>query len=170
MKKKTKNGSVDKSELRHLLEQRVQVQKIRQPTSDNPFSCPEEIALKYGRSYRRQPLPKGIELGEKKQCFFNAAMLSMHRGLIYVEGFAVLADTPLLIHHAWCVTEGKDAVIDPTSDNLVEYIGIPFRPAIIEEIWLSGSGMSLLNNTKGKWAVLRKTEKQVEAMIADKIK
>ena len=168
-KKRAQDRSVEKSQLRHSLEQVAQVQKIIRPTSEFPFSCPEEVVLKFGRSYRIQSLPKGIKRGEKKQCFFNAAMLAINSDLIYVEGFAFLPDVPLPIHHAWCVTEGEDAVIDPTSDNLVEYIGIPFRPAVIEGVWKSGRGKSLLNSTKGNWAVLRMTADEFEALIAEGI-
>lgn len=168
-KKRANNHLVEKGQLRHSLEQMAHALKIIRPTSEFPFSCPEEVVLKFGRSYRKQPLPKGIKRGEKKQCFFNAAMLVMNNDLIYVEGFALLPNIPLPIHHAWCIAEGEDAVIDPTSDKLVEYIGIPFRLPVIEDVWKNGSGESLLNITKGKYAILRMTAEKIKALIVEQI-
>ena len=168
--KKTREQEAATDEEKHLLPllmQMVQVHRRIRTKRDLPYSCPEDIVMQLGRWYRPQPLPNGFEYGEKKQCFLNSAALSLHEGLTYVEGFALLPGFPLPIHHAWCSHQDSVAVIDVTSSNLVEYLGIPFRTAVVASSWKSRCGQSLLDNSKGKFPVLRMSQDQIHALIQE---
>lgn len=140
------------SELHFYLNQDVQSHKIIRPS----VFCAQEFVLKHGKEYQKKKLPKGIMQGEKKQCFFNAAILASSKNLIYVEGFAMLPDIAGTIHHAWCVKKGSDAVIDPTSSNLVEYFGIPFKSEAADEVLDKCNPILTVN----------KTEDEIEALIS----
>ena len=71
-------------------------------------------------------MPYGMVRGKPKQCFQNAYREADEGGIFtYCEGFAMSANLPIPIHHAWLVNmRGK--IYDPTlrDAHLYEYLGI----------------------------------------------
>lgn len=95
--------------------------------SDRPskYSCYEDFVLQHGRQFQRiGKMPRSFKMGRAKQCFMNAARLSLSfPSLIYCEGYAV-GVIPVL--HGWCVTR-RGTVIDPTWHDGKDYFGIPIK-------------------------------------------
>ena len=94
-----------------------------------PYTSIEEFVLKNGRHFLWQPLPKGIQFGKYKECFYNAFQLaSRYHKFIYVEGYALFI---LPMFHAWCIME-DGTIVDPTwreqhnHNPEPEYYGVPF--------------------------------------------
>ena len=116
-----------------------------------PYSSFEEFVLKYGQSYRSQPLPSRYKSGQPKMCFANSLrMAERHRTLTYVEGYRHVPfarDLPP-VQHAWCVDEsGKvhDRTLgyDPES----EFFGVPFKLSYVWEMLKLTGQYSILEQT-----------------------
>lgn len=84
-----------------------------------------DFYLRLGRAFEPAPLPAGMQVGSKGQCYRNAgerALESERWG--YAEGFATLS-VPVPVHHAWLVDpEGR--AVDPTWGYVPEaqYFGV----------------------------------------------
>ena len=77
---------------------------------------------------RGEPLPKRVKRMQMKQCFANAAQLSLEHGWLYVEGYASSGKLGIPLLHAWNVTkDGK--LVDATWDEpeTSEYFGVAFN-------------------------------------------
>lgn len=98
-------------------------------------------------------LPFGIDVMEAKQCFYNAAMLSLENDdLYYTEGYA--SGFGLFVEHAW-VQNAQGDVIDPTwaginnADEEAVYIGIPWtREAYATHTVRKGSWPSVFHTDR----------------------
>jgi hypothetical protein len=82
------------------------------------------------RRWRRRGVPK--------MCFRNSTHVSLHHGLIYVEGFAYDHTVDFLFHHAWVFEEGApDVAIETTlrDPNNYSFFGVPFtREQLVESM------------------------------------
>jgi hypothetical protein len=78
----------------------------------------QRFLLACGQPFHAQPLPSRYRRAPMKECFANAIAIAKRTSgrIAYVEGYAMRADMPLLIHHAWCA-DGRGNVIDPTWNN-----------------------------------------------------
>lgn len=84
----------------------------------------QRFILRNGKEFKAAPFSG--ERWEPKQCFYNAAHFR-EPGTMYAEGYAWRPGLPLLIHHAWRVTE-DGTVIDPTwtDPEGCQYFGLEF--------------------------------------------
>lgn len=114
--------------------------------------CLETVLLEHGQAWPWEPgpLPTAIRRGRRRECYRNALMLTISdRSLVYVEGWALMPECGVPIHHAWCVnTTGR--VIDPTwhgvGDDLPgrEYFGIAFAYPYVARCAVNRPQFSLL--------------------------
>jgi hypothetical protein len=94
----------------------------------------EEFFLRNGREFYPQLLPVKYRRRPIKACFYNARQLVLRsKALRYAEGYAIGADLPLLIHHAWAVDE-QGRVVDPTlrQPEMFEFFGVIFGREVIQ--------------------------------------
>ena len=91
------------------------------------YSGFEELILNCGVVMEIQPLPKNINHGKPKNCYWNCQQLAFKRkDLIYVEGYAIAEDINFPLAHAWLLTNNGHA-IDPTWETQGNcYLGVPF--------------------------------------------
>lgn len=89
---------------------------------------PSQFIHDYGWFYEPAPMPQAVGAGNADECYNNALVLALNdSSLIYVEGFAVRADS-FRIHHAWA-TDGSGRAIENTWEVPgVVYVGVPFKP------------------------------------------
>lgn len=84
----------------------------------------ERLCIMRGKPMQGQPWKR--KRWAQKMCFSNAAAMSTRSNgrAVYVEGLAMRPDLGILIHHAWCVEDGK--VIDPTWERpeTAFYLGV----------------------------------------------
>ena len=75
------------------------------------------------------------------QCYANCIQLAFIRSeqLFYVEGYAIMAGTGLVLDHAWCV-DALGRIYDPTWVTNVKvgeaYFGVPFTSSYTRERYL----------------------------------
>lgn len=139
--------------LRSCMQQVVDIRKTMPMPDGFHYTCSEDMVLQYGREFTPSPLEEPYLKDTPKQCFFNSFKLaSFFPNLLYVEGFCLINELPIPIHHAWCIDKNDpDKVIDVTAD-MKSYIGIPFKRAILRMNWKTGS---LLDDWQGGWKLLR---------------
>jgi|SRR5215472_359885 len=100
----------------------------------------DDILLRKGMEYQKAARPKGMKQGLPKHCFWNVLkyLKLKTKGYIYVEGYVVIKQIPIPIHHAWLTTVKNPTVAyDPTLDyepHEVEYLGIPFKTDYVIDI------------------------------------
>lgn len=113
----------------------VSIDRIMPPTQ---FSLSSPYLL-LGHVFQAAPLPRGVEMGEPRQCYRNAAQLAMEKpGLAYCEGYATVPGMGLPVHHAWCVDEGGrvlEVTWEPPKDGapVSEYVGMAYRTDFLLE-------------------------------------
>jgi len=114
----------------------------------------EELLLTYGRAFPWRPLPAGVDRGEPRSCFSNAACLALAapRRYLYCEGYAV---NVIPVYHGWCL-DREGFVVDPTwtgdlTPEQPEYFGIPFRHAYVWRIAKRPDAFALLDNAAQGW-------------------
>jgi hypothetical protein len=82
-----------------------------------PMMPLERFVLEVGRDFMAARRPRGIRKRRDKLCFMHAFQLAMdHPELEYAEGMSTMADLPIAVHHAWCVTK-DGAVVDDTWED-----------------------------------------------------
>jgi hypothetical protein len=88
--------------------------KFVEMTAVSPLS---RDLLKHGEFFRpptHNSMPEGINRGEMKQCYSNAALYANDdKGWYYTEGYAISDSLQIPIEHAWITTKDGQ-VIDPT--------------------------------------------------------
>jgi hypothetical protein len=132
--------------------------------------------LDHGRSWKAQPLPRGVKRGEMKRCFENAQRFAAglfrkgRESWTYVEGYACSGDLsiPVPAHHAWLV-DGQGTVVDPTwrSPERSYYFGVAFETSyVLEQHARFGVYGSFLDNRDTGWSLLNDTEETERALAA----
>jgi hypothetical protein len=109
----------------------------------------------YGWFYTPAPLPKGVPLGTKAECYNNALKLALDNpNFTYVEGFAI-GRGGVRIHHAW-VTDGTGRAIDNTWNRPgLVYAGVPFKTEFVTLIGLTNDDVgSLIDDWEHEWPLL----------------
>lgn len=117
---------------------------FEQMSSDNILVCGLEAWLVENGAiaYEHTPRPDWLPRMTPNQCFKNAYELAMVADLSfgplhYVEGNVVCTELPLLVEHAWCVTD-DGTVVDPTlpeirSEVETSYFGIQVPLEIVNK-------------------------------------
>lgn len=78
-----------------------------------------------GREFPPISRPKGIRKRRDKACFWNALHVAMQRPEYgYTEGFALTADAPAWLHHAWVVDEDGQAIDVTWKTPGLRYVGV----------------------------------------------
>jgi hypothetical protein len=111
--------------------------KIAQAGALNP-GAPTwwQFVLANGRGFKEFAPPSTKYLPWVRRphlCFSNCLQLAVMRAdLVYVEGYAIIADTGIDVEHAWCVDKAG-RIYDPTwtanSEVGAAYFGVPFSRA-----------------------------------------
>ncbi|MFE2723925.1 hypothetical protein [Kitasatospora sp. NPDC059327] len=112
-------------------------------TADWAHRSVPALLLAHGRWFTPAPLPIGMAPLPERQCFANAARTERaHPPLIYTEGLALPADSPVPTAHAWCSTPDGHA-LDPTWSELggTAYLGIPLATSSPRPHPAFGSGV-----------------------------
>lgn len=98
---------------------------------------PSTALMKYGADYRPSPRKPGwLIMGAKKNCFNNATALALIRDdVFYAEGYALDADLPFAVQHAWVIDAAGQA-IDPTWDDADTsvYYGMAFSREFVRDM------------------------------------
>lgn len=107
----------------------------------------ERFVVRNGKSFGGAPY-KG-KRGTPKLCFMNAYKMSVANNWPYYEGYLVLPNVQLPIHHAWCVDNGQ--VVDPTIDRPEEcsYIGVHIDRGTLDSEMLKHKVYGVLDTPKG---------------------
>ena len=120
------------------------------------YYCLEDFVLKNGQLFESKMLPKKVKRGPMKECFKNAALLSMETSYYYVEGFA-FGIIPVI--HGWCVNK-KGRVIDPTWEDGKEYYGIIIKRDYLFKYLLKYKRYGLLENWENGYPLLKLDKKE----------
>lgn len=115
-------------DLKRMLQERADLMKtIHSKNAEWKYRGFEELVLDCGREMKPIPVPKYIQCGVPKQCYFNCIeLIKEHQDLTYVEGYALDADISFPVAHAWLMNPQEQA-IDPTWKSAgLCYIGVPF--------------------------------------------
>jgi hypothetical protein len=139
----------------------------------NDWECfnVSDFVAKYGKSFEYQQLPVKYPKMTPKYCFYNSMCLALkRRNLVYVEGFALVESALLPIHHAWCVEIGSNKVIDPTTSNLRDYFGVPFKIEVVDKKSKDKTGQcSIIDDVEHKWPLLKMSREQVLKLVDDTV-
>jgi hypothetical protein len=87
----------------------------------------EGFLLEHGELFSR-PASPSTRFGETQACFMNAGAIALTDSQwTYIEGYALIGDIQVPIHHAWLVSvEGE--LWDPTWDEPGSaYFGVPIK-------------------------------------------
>ena len=136
----------------------------------NYFNSNDFVAH-FGKSFEYQPLPSKYPKMIPKYCFHNSICLALKRkNLVYVEGYALIEKLSLPIHHAWCVEIGSNKVIDPTTENVRDYFGVPFKREVIKIKSKDKTGQfSIIDDVEHRWPLLKMPIEQVLEFIDDTV-
>lgn len=128
-----------------------------------------KFILDHGYYYKSISLPKDVPMGTPKQCYHNAAILSLARDdLTYVEG---VARGILPVSHAWCINESNE-VVDPTwsYDPTDEYFGIAFnREYLAKRVFKFKRTVPLIDDWEARWPLIYDDKLFNEAIYVRKI-
>lgn len=95
----------------------------------------QRILLEHGTFFQKTIVFE--ELGEKKNCFCNAAAiaLSENSNLFYCEGIATMRELPdLPIKHAWLADESGTAIEVTWPEPAGFYLGVVFQQKALEKL------------------------------------
>jgi len=147
----------------------------------------EEFYLKKGHLYPHAPYTDAEEqvifnrllevpdAPTQKQCFYNAQKLAMTGELSYAEGYVLVKDLPIALHHAWAVYKGKPVdvtirrggdvdtkvpakLLVRASENLsrASYFGVAFPRAAFLRVWhTEGIARAVIEDYKHNFPLLR---------------
>lgn len=136
-------------------------QKIRHGTmlpGKYHYKTMEQVVLECGFMFEKIDHSWPEKRGKKKQCYLNAfKMVENDPSLIYCEGYATsrgafLGSMPVI--HAWVITEAG-VVLDPTWDDGLLYLGIPFDREFLIQSVVAYEQISLLDNPENAWPVMQ---------------
>lgn len=114
-----------------------------------------------GLYFNPKPLPKGIIRGQMKECYKNAALLTLEKPkLFYVEGIAC-GVIPVL--HAWCTDKDKN-VVDPTWPDGKEYFGVIIKKCFLFK-QVEKCGFGLIDDWRNRWPLLTLDKKLWKEVI-----
>lgn len=103
---------------------------------------PAGALLRYGKTFEPADTnPVWLTRGPAKQCFDNATQVLISRlaagdtTVRYAEGYAMDAELPIPMQHAWLV-DADDQVVDPTWHDAAEnlYFGIVFEASFVLDL------------------------------------
>jgi hypothetical protein len=111
---------------------------LNQAVAHAVVSETEKFVLDFGQAYVGTRRPRGFRLGERKQCFYNAAEAICTRrdeSLSYVEGYAMVPGLPP-IHHAWIALDNQHAVELTVKNDPLEmaFFGVPFSSSELMDL------------------------------------
>lgn len=122
----------------------------------------EAFVLQHGQFFAPQPRPKGIRQGAAQRCFRNAYQLASRRDWRYVEGYSLIADSPMAIHHGWTLDDAGVVVDSTWPVPGVTYFGVVFPLDVVTQaVNRRGRGTDgfdnggVLDDWRGKWPILR---------------
>lgn len=86
----------------------------------------QKFILNEGRLFENPVAAK--KFGKQKECFKNAFHYAQDEEVEYVEGYILLPNIPILIHHAWCCEFGDTVPIETTIKDFegIQYFGFEF--------------------------------------------
>jgi hypothetical protein len=123
-----------------------------------------------GHYYKSIPLPKDVPMGVPKECYHNAAILSLALpDLTYVEG---VARGILPVSHAWCINESNEVVDNTWPYNPSdEYFGIAFnREYIAKRVFKYKKAIPLIDDWEADWPLINDKRLFKEALFVRKVK
>lgn len=129
------------------------------PKIGHYFGCADFI-LQHGVPFEAVNLPDMYELGEKKQCFANAASAALHHlELIYCEGYACGV---IPVHHAWCIDCETRETVDLTWDrgHAFGYYGIPMNIEYVMKAVNEKGTYGVIDDWKNEWPMLKDDRSQ----------
>lgn len=110
----------------------------------------EEFVYRNGRLFKIKP--HNIKRGPMKECYRNAALLSIQDPkYYYVEGYA-MGIIPAM--HAWCIDKDKN-VIDPTWPDGREYFGVVFKESYLFKHMEKYKRYGLIDNWQNEWPLFK---------------
>lgn len=119
------------------------------------YKSMEAFILAQGKHYTPKPLPKGIRIGQKKDCFKNAFNLANDNpGYTYVEGYASSKTVCMPLEHAW-VVDLDGNVIDNTWEDGDEYFGVPFKTDYVRRTILDKKTYGVIENWEQKFPLMK---------------
>jgi len=115
--------------LRECVQQEAEAWRRFVPSGHVGAWLKAEFVHRKGIACIAQPLPAGVRRMPAQQCFRNAFLLIDRHpdlGLTYCEGYVMLPEIALPIHHAWCI-DAENRVVDPTlrTPEQNAYFGVP---------------------------------------------
>lgn len=136
--------------IKEYLKQTVEFSKRAKLNKLGDYISIYDFILQNGLYFKIKPLPKGIIQGKMKECYKNAALLSLEKpNYFYAEGIAC-GIIPVL--HAWCVDKDKN-VIDPTWSDGKEYFGVIIKKGFLFK-QVEKCGFGLIDDWKNRWPLL----------------
>ena len=141
--------------IKQYLKQEIEFIKTMHRNKIGGYLSVSEFIYKNGQSFKPGPLPKKVRRGPMKQCFRNAALLSMETSYYYAEGYT-LSIIPTI--HAWCVSR-KGKVVDPTWKDGKEYYGIVIKKSYLYKYLLKYKRYGLLENWEKGYPLLKLDKK-----------
>lgn len=157
----------DQELLRTALEQIRNLKEQTPRPNEWVYTSPEQFVLEHGEWWDYEPLPLEYEFGAPRTCFANAIVLCvLHPELTYVEGYGMMIDIGLPIHHAWNVDpDGRvidstwRAIYDDTNERVpipggAAYCGVRFSFGRADDACWEGDA-AILDDWKRGWPILR---------------
>ena len=141
--------------IKQYLKQEIELIKTMHRNKIGGYLSVSEFIYKNGQLFKPGPLPKNVRRGPMKQCFRNAALLSMETSYYYAEGYA-LSIIPTI--HAWCINK-KGKVIDPTWEDGKEYYGIVIKKSYLLKYLLKYKRYGLIENWEDGYPLLKLNKK-----------
>jgi hypothetical protein len=147
----------------------------RRNNRNNPsFTSLHAVVLKHGvgRYCQRNRWP-GVRRGQMKDCFRNAALLTLKdpSRWVYCEGYAVRPELGFAVgEHAFCLDRDNDwEIVDPTWRNTKDgaYLGIPFRTDFLRNQLMTTERYGLLDSWWADYPIL--TEDPSKWLFSDRV-
>ena len=120
-----------------------------------------ELVLKEGMCFNPRKLPSNYFIGEQKECFRNASLLSIDKNLIYCEGYAFSKPIEgLNIFHAWCCDENKNVIDNTWKNSGTQYFGIAFDKEFLMGCLKKQKVYGLIDNWHDRFPLLKEFKRE----------